>query len=138
MRFAKEKAEVQKHCPISEFLTLLHPNYIAFYTGILNLNEYRHLFGHRDIFPGARQFVHTAFRTHGISYTRHFVHTTFRTKTKTRHFVQKPKPDISYKNETRHFVQKRNPTFRTKTKPDISYKNETRHFVQFILYNLLL
>ena len=41
--------------------------------------------GNRDLpRPGARQFVHT----------------TSRTKTKTRHFVQKPKPDISYKSET--------------------------------------
>ena len=87
---------------------------------------------------------------HDNSYTRHFEHTTFRTKTKSRRFVQKPQPNISYKNQknrhfvqnpkpdisdknqntkfrkktkTRHFVQKRNPTFRTKTKPDTSYKN---------------
>ena len=45
---------------------------------------------------------------------RQFVHTTFRTKIKTRHFVQKAKPDILYK--------KQNPTFRAKMKPDISYK----------------
>ena len=38
----------------------------------------------------------------------------------TRHLVQKPKPDISYKSETKHFVQKQNRTFRTKMKPDIS------------------
>ena len=50
----------------------------------------------------------TTIRTYDISYTRHL--------------VQKPKPDISYKNQ--------NQTFRTKAKPDISYKNETRHFVQ--------
>ena len=30
----------------------------------------------------------------------------------TRHLVQNPKSDISYKSETRHFVQKWNPTFR--------------------------
>ena len=40
----------------------------------------------------------TTIRTHDISYTRHL--------------VQKPKLDISYKSETRHFVQKRNRTFR--------------------------
>ena len=43
----------------------------------------------------ARQFVHTTFRTHDISYKNQ--NQTFRTKAK---------PDISYKKETRHSVQK--------------------------------
>ena len=44
---------------------------------------------------GARQFVHTTFRTHDISYKNQ--NQTFRTKAK---------PDISYKKETGHFAQK--------------------------------
>ena len=49
-------------------------------------------------------------RGHDNSYTRHFVHTTFRThgisyKNQNQTFRTKAKPDISYKNETRHFVQ---------------------------------
>ena len=47
------------------------------------------------ILMGARQFVHTTFRTHDISYKNQ--NQTFRTKAK---------PDLSYKNEIRHFVQK--------------------------------
>ena len=56
---------------------------------------------------------------------RQFVHTTFRTKTKTRHFVQK-------RNQT--FRTKRNQTFRTKTKPDISCNLYTTYYYNVVSY----